>query len=298
MIIDTFLFNKDFNALEIRLNELYDAVDLFVISESTFTHSGKKKPLYLRENFYQIDNKFRNKLSLLSDSSKQLVKNPRIREMLQRERISKYLRTLNLDPKDLISHSDCDEIPRATTLLDLKMKSSESKIDAILELKNFANHINLSAGVWVRGRVQSYSIYKGIQNMRKDIFLFNSASQRRHSIPLIRIPDFWTTRRFGFHAIPNIYRKPNLLVISNAGWHFNNLFPKEEIIKKIESSCHVEWNTDAVRQKAIDNFDAGRDIYTGVQYKIVNIDKNYPAYITDNPERWVDYVFKQSKYLS
>jgi len=291
VIIDTFPFNRDFKALEIRFNELIEVVDLFVVSESWFTHSGKKKPLYLKENINRLDMKIQNKLVVLSDEKTHIVKNPRIREMIQRERISKFLREIDLSSTDLILHSDCDEIPRATTLLVLDLKSSDTNVDAILELDNYANYLNLSSGKWLRGRVQSFSLYKGIQNMRKDIFLFQAGAQRRHSLPFIRVPDFWTTRRFGLHLIPSKFEKLDLQIVPNAGWHFNNLFLKNEIIKKIENSSHVEWNTDRVRDRAIKNFESGCDIYTGMKLSVVKIDETFPKYITSNLDQWAQYIY-------
>ena len=47
-IIDCFMFfNEDF-ILDIRLNELDQYVDKFVIVESNFTHSGDKKTLIFK----------------------------------------------------------------------------------------------------------------------------------------------------------------------------------------------------------------------------------------------------------
>jgi hypothetical protein len=43
MIVDTFPLNNDFNALKIRLDELCDVMDEFVICESLHTHSGKTR---------------------------------------------------------------------------------------------------------------------------------------------------------------------------------------------------------------------------------------------------------------
>ena len=56
MIIDCFLFSEDFLALEIRLNELYEVVDQFIICESSFSFSGIKKKLFLTENLEKIKN--------------------------------------------------------------------------------------------------------------------------------------------------------------------------------------------------------------------------------------------------
>jgi beta-1,4-mannosyl-glycoprotein beta-1,4-N-acetylglucosaminyltransferase len=292
MIIDTFIFNKDFKAFEIRINELREVVDIFVVSESRFTHSGKVKPMYLRSNLHRFDSEILSKLVVLSDDKKYFVRNPKIREMLQREVISKYLSNLDLKQNDLISHSDCDEIPRASVLVDLQRKSKSKDIDVILSLRNFANYLNLESGIWNRGRVQTVSAFKSIQNMRKDIFIFNAMDQRRHTLPLIRVPNHFTKRRFGFNFFPEILRNHNLQLLPDGGWHFNNLFLKQEIIEKIENSSHTEWNTATVRDNAIRNFVSGRDIYTGEKYKKVDIDETYPSYVYENLAYWEEYLIR------
>ena len=43
MVYDCFIFFDEFDLLEIRLTLLDDVVDYFVIVESNFTFSGKKK---------------------------------------------------------------------------------------------------------------------------------------------------------------------------------------------------------------------------------------------------------------
>ena len=46
MIYDGFMFFNELELLEIRLHELSDVVDRFILVESPITHSGKHKPLY------------------------------------------------------------------------------------------------------------------------------------------------------------------------------------------------------------------------------------------------------------
>ena len=61
-IYDFFIFNNELDMLEIRLYELYDYVQLFLIAESNRTLSGKSKPLYLKENwsrFHRYHDKIR-----------------------------------------------------------------------------------------------------------------------------------------------------------------------------------------------------------------------------------------------
>ena len=52
MIVDCFMFYNELDILQIRLKELYDVVDYFIIIEATKTHSNRDKPLYFTENKY------------------------------------------------------------------------------------------------------------------------------------------------------------------------------------------------------------------------------------------------------
>lgn len=56
MLIDSFLFNNEFEIAEARLKYLNDTVDYFVIAEASVSHSGKRKPLHWQErNFLAED---------------------------------------------------------------------------------------------------------------------------------------------------------------------------------------------------------------------------------------------------
>ena len=44
-VVDAFTFYNEFEMLEFRFEELYDAVDFFVVCEATLTHSGQVKDL-------------------------------------------------------------------------------------------------------------------------------------------------------------------------------------------------------------------------------------------------------------
>ena len=49
-IYDCFIFFNELDLLEIRLSELYNYVDYFVIVEANKTFKGKSKPFYFEEN--------------------------------------------------------------------------------------------------------------------------------------------------------------------------------------------------------------------------------------------------------
>lgn len=289
MIIDTFPFNKDFNALEIRFEELRNTVDLFVASESAFTHSGLPKDLHLTRAS-SIQRLMGKQLTILASTRFPITRNPRTREMIQRRQITKFIQTLDLGSHDIVLHSDCDEIPRASVLMDLKNRGE--LVDVIFNLDNYANYLNMKDGSWPRGRAQSYKFFKSIQNMRADIFITQSAINRRHSLPFMRLTDFWSSRRFPFYLFPEYIKNRPLEIIERAGWHFNNLVSEDEILQKIESSSHVEWNTPEVRARAIENYRNGRDIYTGQAHLKVEIDQFFPQGVTSNISRWSPYIFK------
>jgi hypothetical protein len=197
---------------------------------------------------------------------------------------------MNLKSEDTIIHSDCDEIPRASVIKSLMMKNT----NALLQFNNYANYLNLSDGIWERCRVVSFKNFKSIQDLRQDIFIRSAYFSRRIKWPLLWIPDFFTTRRFYLHTFPKVVKYPLLEIIPNAGWHFNNLFPSSIVITKIRNSSHVEWNTEQIRSKAMDNYFQGQDIYTGKKFTEETIDETYPECIVKNIQDWQDYIFKIS----
>ena len=128
-IFDCFMFYDEELLLDIRLHELDKYVDKFVISESTYTHSGKSKKLIFDMKKYS---KFKDKIThiivdkepekisnvLESDSSDQknskYIMNAVKRENYQRNSLSSGLIKANDD--DFILISDLDEIPNLKDL--------------------------------------------------------------------------------------------------------------------------------------------------------------------------------------
>ena len=288
MIIDTFMFNGEYSSLKIRLAELSSIVDLFIICEGIYTHSGiKKDKLFSADS--EIINEFREKIRIIIDHRKHFTHFAPIREMLQRQLISSELNNLGLKENDLIIHSDCDEIPRASTIQGLLRIGADCNV--LLEMNNYVNYLNVYAGKWSRARIISGAKYKSIQGMRQDIFLLQAFNKRRHRMPLIRVPVYWTDRRFLLWKLPKlISHKPQIDLVKNAGWHFNNLFKAESVITKIQNSSHTELNTDEVRTNAMKRFINGQDIYTGEQYKTVQIDSSYPSTVYNHLSKWRAHI--------
>lgn len=288
MIIDSFLFNRDFNALRIRLAELNDVVDLFVISESLYTHTGKLKNLFLTENLEEFK-QYSSKIKIIVNSKKYRTNSPWVRDHRQRQSISKFLKKFKLGINDLIIHSDCDEIPRSSVVRNLRDTKKSQNI--LLELINCHNYINLTNGTWKRGRIVTGDNYKSINKMTLDTFLYKNLDYRRHRLPFYRVPEHATNLYYYFWKIPKIvFKKPNLQVIENAGWHFNNLFSFEDIIDKIQSSSHVDLNTSEVLAKAKERHSKGLEIYSGTPYTLQEVNNTYPKFILENLSDWSEFI--------
>jgi hypothetical protein len=54
-IIDGFLFNDEITLLRIRLAELYDVVDQFILVEAAQTHKGDPKPMLFERHKAQLE---------------------------------------------------------------------------------------------------------------------------------------------------------------------------------------------------------------------------------------------------
>jgi beta-1,4-mannosyl-glycoprotein beta-1,4-N-acetylglucosaminyltransferase len=84
-------------------------------------------------------------------------------------------------------------------------------------------------------------------------------------------------------------------VIQDGGWHFTWVFSIENIIKKIESTAHQEFNREDHKDPAriIDLIRSGRDINKPLaRYKLQTIDEQFPAYLIKNQEKFSAYLLR------
>lgn len=131
MIYDTFLYNGEEDMLEIRLNELKDVVDYFVICEATHTFSGKPKEISFIHK-YDFPT-----IRLIYDTKPS--SNPWKNEAKQREYLLDNLLTYD---DDLILLSDVDEIPRADIIRKWRLCFSPKSKPIVLEMRWFYYYLN------------------------------------------------------------------------------------------------------------------------------------------------------------
>ncbi|KAK8760262.1 hypothetical protein V5799_028473 [Amblyomma americanum] len=123
-IINGLVFNHELDLLEIRVKELGDAVDYYIIVESNYTYFGSTKPLHLRSNMSAgFLSEYAHKIVPIAvgfynyeDGSPWAPENY-FRSSIWREGQS---RLKNLRDDDLFMILDADEIPSRDVLLFLK----------------------------------------------------------------------------------------------------------------------------------------------------------------------------------
>ncbi|SPC65787.1 related to N-acetylglucosaminyltransferase [Ustilago sp. UG-2017b] len=110
-VYDVIIFSVELEMLELRLQELYDAVDAFVIVESNTTFTGKPKQLGFDPSRYAT---YRDKIKYFTIAGRALApgEGPFAIEGEQRYKATELLRTQVQPPQgSLIIMSDVDEIP-------------------------------------------------------------------------------------------------------------------------------------------------------------------------------------------
>jgi len=111
MIIDCFTFFDELDLLEIRLNELKDVVDVFVLTESAHTFTGLPKPLYFDKN----RDRFKD-FNIVHTVFDYIPCTPGQSEKNQKQCNLDYAFNNIFHPGDIIIQGDCDEIPRASVV--------------------------------------------------------------------------------------------------------------------------------------------------------------------------------------
>lgn len=255
MIFDCFPFCNEFEVLDIRLNEIDQLVDYFVISESNLTHSGKPKPLYLKQALEEgrLD-QFKEKIIRIeADIS---APTPWERENKQRLALMEGLERAS--GIDLVMVSDTDEIP------------SQNFINYLVYLfQHNTNHPFILS--------KQFFYYYNFKQRKKELchgtigFLKGSLLANNKTLQQLRDERF------------------TLPAIARAGWHLSFFGTPELIRSKIESFAHTEFGNHNDINKIKDRVEAGKDIFGRVNpldELIAVTDNQIPSYVLSNREKF------------
>ena len=264
-IYDCFQYFNEDHVLDLRFNILDQKVDYFVISESTKTHQGKTKKLNFNINNFS---KFKHKIKyIVADYDKKIdfenhMGGESVVEQHQRNSLSGGL--INASDNDLIILSDADEIPDLNKLNQIKTKTKFTAFSQKMFMYKL-NLQNLNESNWIGSKI----------SLKKNL----PKPQKLRNLKFKKYP-FWRVDKLGQQII-------------NGGWHFSFLQKPSDILKKIKSYSHGEFNqNEFIDEKKITQKIANHeDIFNrSFNLKIINIDETYPEYIKNNKKLLNEWI--------
>ena len=295
-IFDCFMFYDEEMLLDIRLNTLDKFIDKFIVVESTFTHSGKKRDLLFDIKKFQ---KFKDKINYFvveslpkgiesinsydSDDIKEskIILNAYKREHHQRNSISNLLKSA--EPNDQIIISDVDEIPNLenTNFNDIKNKI------ILFNQKMFYYKFNLI--------LENMNWHGSKSCKMKDLISpqwLRDVKDKKY--PLWRIDAFFSEKKYN-----------DVFFVEEGGWHFTNIKTPEEIDKELRSYLHhIEYDQSNISANEIDKMiKEKKPVYDLLansseakfrsQKKLKTVDMNVlPIYLQKNKEKFNEWILK------
>lgn len=254
MIVDTVMFNREFEILEARLLELENVPSLVTVCvEADVDHQDHPKPFHLTENLGRFD-AWRDRLVVVRATGLPTAveaPDPWAREMAQREHAIKALAALELAPDDVILHGDVDEIPTVLAVRNVKPRGMVA----------FEQRGHFWAVDWLWPQPWRGTVATTVRGFMSFNAMRNSRNTAR-SIP-------------------------------EAGWHLSWLPQGEETseetaLAKVGSFCHPEVKDRIVAGIAEGRFLADGMHVDGARMIPVDVDDSWPRYIREGrcPKSW------------
>jgi len=253
--------------LELRLKEMWDTVDYFVIAEANLTHQNNPKPYYLKDNWARFE-KYSEKIRHLLIDDMPASSDTWVNERHQRRELRRGL--TDLHPDDIVIVSDCDEIPRA------------SMIEAIRNDENDYNRYTLGIPIFYF----------------KLNYIMTAPQTRQRNIAVSRgraFTDPQEMREFTFHKdrAPVFDEKNNAVMVDHGGWHFTYFGDDEFAANKLRNFAHAE-SRHVAETVDIDFMISHKLGFTGYaspeRFDYVKVDDYFPDAITQNLDQYKNSI--------
>jgi beta-1,4-mannosyl-glycoprotein beta-1,4-N-acetylglucosaminyltransferase len=215
-VYDCFTFYNELDLLNIRLHELNDYVDYFVIVESKDTFSGLDKPLFFKDNKH-LYGKFLNKIiHIVVEKTPHFKEDAWQREYFQRNEIMRGL--VHCEKEDVIIISDVDEIPKGRMIngIFVQLESKKRQIIAC-----------------------ECTFYRWFLNRKSPIYWVGPAITRYKNL-IKRSPQNVRDQRTKY------------LTIKNSAWHFSNMGGFKIYIDKMKAYSHFKESSDTLSYSNLD----------------------------------------------
>jgi beta-1,4-mannosyl-glycoprotein beta-1,4-N-acetylglucosaminyltransferase len=232
-------------------------VDYFVIFESNSTFSKKNKGFLLDEKRFE---KFKTKIIYIKNQDWIRSQSPWSFETYQRNKIADGI--IGAQNTDMIILSDLDEIPK-----------KQSVIKAFCEIyKNNNKYVRLELSNF------RYALNNISANNTKSTSVIITKKENTISMQELRIK-----------------QKANITIL-NAGWHYSFVSSIENIIFKISSYSHQEYNRwpnndlESIKKRIYNgqsNFGHEEDTYNRIKLN----ENNCPKYVLKNKDKYARLIF-------
>jgi hypothetical protein len=277
-IFDCFMFYNEFDILELRLRELYDHVDVFVIVESDCSHTCNKKSYKLEQHLLARYAQWQDKIRYVKHTSP-ASPDPWINENAQRNDIQQGIH--DADDEDIIIVSDVDEIIRASSVDYIRQTNQALIYGFHMPLFNFKfNYIRIDPGpydIWAMA-----ARYHWVKQ-------FSPQMLRNQRANLTKLP-FKVKCQRKSKTYPEIFvlDTQNVYVMEHGGWHFSYLGDNDWLHEKAMNNCHQE----DITPEFINQLDMNKSIAEKKSwnrdwpyvYEIVNLTDYFPKSCQDYPQ--------------
>lgn len=297
-VYDCTQFFQENDVYEIRLNQHWDFVDKFIVTEAGETHTGRKKPFnfdlkrfepYKEKlhyvNFPNFQDEIRKYPWLIDDYAKThregTCLEDWIRDYFQFNYMYKTLLELDAKNDDIVIFSPCDEILK---------RSAFEEAATIIKDPNFHSPRNLKPILFFDTFLYMYKI--NLQH-HKDTGEYACASMTSFSNLKKMLPATMRQTMYGDNRT-----HPN---IKNAGWHFCSIDTGkgEMLLEKYRSWAHSkDINHD--REKTKFELQTPEEAVERMLQDFGNIFKpipityaTHPKWVVDNQEKLSSVIYKE-----
>lgn len=272
-IYDCFPFFNELDLLELRLRELYDHVDHFVLVEADQTFTGHPKWFIFekaRERFLPFIDKI---IHVKVTDMPTKTTNAWERDIFQRNAINRGIHDAHDD--DIIMVSDLDEIIRPEIVDQLRDDHDINVWGMRMPLFNFKFNYMLTTADY-------YSVW-------------GMATRKQYMVPA----DHLRAQRFQLTSMPYAHQGNGLRMVEHAGWQFTYLGDEEFARNKIQSFAHTETNVPEI----VDNLDVNRSVSQGdgifhhpdYRFSPVQLDDYFPKTVLENRDKYRHYILSDAE---
>lgn len=222
--VDACILHNELDLLTIRIEELWDEVDYFVVVEANETFAGQPKPLFFEENRSHFkpyaDKLVYRSITHLPPIQIQTEEARFAREAAQRDAINDAIVALPLSSYDIVVISDVDEIPRARCYERLETALARHDYTIFL-LRNHRGYINNTSDAALNGVMIAGPVACRISTLCR----VGAHQVRRGQM-----------KSGGVMA----GRSPRYHYMQDAGWHFSSLGGPDAFWLKAASFSHID----------------------------------------------------------